>query len=104
MIANIIYLAARMNSQISTLIGVSALIFWSTLVGMLRLSSDQFGPIYSVTYIYTLSAIILFLLYGLPDFNKSSKQCLKLPVICLSLRRIKFYHQINKNLPHLQNW
>lgn len=76
MIANIIYLAARMNSQISTLIGVSALIFWSTLVGMLRLSSDQFGPIYSVTYIYTLSAIILFLLYGLPDFNKSSKKFL----------------------------
>lgn len=65
-----------MNSQISTLIGVSALIFWSTLVGMLRLSSDQFGPIYSVTYIYTVSAIILLLLYGLPDFNKSSKKFL----------------------------
>lgn len=65
-----------MNSQISTLIGVSALIFWSTLVGMLRLSSDQFGPIYSVTYIYTVSAIILLLLYGLPDFNKSSRKFL----------------------------
>ncbi len=65
-----------MSSQISTLIGISALMLWSTLVGMLRLSSELFGPIYSVTYIYTFSAIILFLLYGLPDFKKASKKFL----------------------------
>ncbi len=53
-----------MSRQISTLIGVSALLLWSTLVGLLRLSTESFGPIYTVTYVYTISAIILFLTYG----------------------------------------
>lgn len=65
-----------MSRQISTLIGVSALLLWSTLVGLLRLSTENFGPIYTVTYVYTLSAIILFLTYGLPDFKTVSKKFL----------------------------
>lgn len=63
-----------MNPQISTSIGILALVLWSTLVGLLRLSTDNFGPIYTVTYVYTLSAIILFLVYGLPDFKKTTKK------------------------------
>lgn len=65
-----------MSRQISTLIGVSALLLWSTLVGLLRLSTESFGPIYTVTYVYTISAIILFLTYGLPDLKKVSKKFL----------------------------
>lgn len=65
-----------MNSRISTLIGVLALVLWATLVGLLRLSTENFGPLYTVTYVYTLSAIILFILYGLPDFKKISKKFL----------------------------
>lgn len=65
-----------MSRQISTLIGVSALLLWSTLVGLLRLSTESFGPIYTVTYVYTISAIILFLTYGLPDLKKVSKNFL----------------------------
>lgn len=65
-----------MNRQIATLIGISALLLWSTLVGLLRLSTEKFGPIYTVTYVYTLSAIILYFTYGLPNFKKSSKKFL----------------------------
>lgn len=65
-----------MSRQISTLIGVSALLLWSTLVGLLRLSTESFGPIYTVTYVYTISAIILLLTYGLPDLKKVSKKFL----------------------------
>ncbi|OBA10311.1 hypothetical protein A9988_18215 [Acinetobacter calcoaceticus] len=65
-----------MSRQISTLIGVSALLLWSTLVGLLRLSTESFGPIYTVSYVYTISAIILFLTYGLPDLKKVSKKFL----------------------------
>lgn len=65
-----------MNSNISTLIGILALVLWATLVGLLRLSKENFGPIYTVTYVYTLSAIILLFLYGLPDFKKVSKKFL----------------------------
>lgn len=65
-----------MSRQIATLLGVSALLLWATLVGLLRLSTVHFGPIYTVTYVYTLSAIILYLAYGLPDFSKVSKKFL----------------------------
>ena len=65
-----------MNRQIATSIGILALLLWSTLVGLLRLSTEIFGPIYTVTYVYTLSAIILYFSYGLPDFQKVSKKFL----------------------------
>lgn len=65
-----------MSRQIATLTGISALLLWSTLVGLLRLSTESFGPIHAVTYVYTISAIILFLTYGLPDFKKVSKKFL----------------------------
>ena len=65
-----------MNRQIATSIGILALLLWSTLVGLLRLSTEVFGPIYTVTYVYTLSAVILYFSYGLPDFKKVSKQFL----------------------------
>ncbi len=65
-----------MSRQISTLIGVSALLLWSTLVGLLRLSTESFGPIYTVTYVYTISAIILFLTYGLPDLKRFQRSFL----------------------------
>lgn len=65
-----------MNRQIATSIGILALLLWSTLVGLLRLSTEVFGPIYTVTYVYTLSAVILYFSYGLPDFKKVSKKFL----------------------------
>ena len=65
-----------MNRQIATSFGILALILWSTLVGLLRLSTEKFGAMYTVTYVYTLSAIILYLSYGLPDFSKVSKRFL----------------------------
>lgn len=65
-----------MSRQIATLIGVLALLLWSTLVGLLRLSTENFGPIYTVTYVYTLSAIILVLTYGLPNLRQASKKFL----------------------------
>lgn len=65
-----------MKRQIATSIGILALILWSTLVGLLRLSTEKFGPIYTVTYVYTLSALILYFSYGLPNFKKISKRFL----------------------------
>ena len=65
-----------MNRQIATSIGILALILWSTQVGLLRLSTETFGAMYTVTYVYTISAIILVFSYGLPDFKKVSKKFL----------------------------
>ncbi|MBK0062271.1 MULTISPECIES: aromatic amino acid DMT transporter YddG [unclassified Acinetobacter] len=75
-----------MNRQIATCIGILALLLWSTLVGMLRLSTEKFGPMYTVTYVYTLSAIILYFSYGLPDLKQVSKTFL----ICSSALFVVF--------------
>lgn len=73
-----------MSRQLATLLGVFALLCWATLVGLLRLSTDNFGAMHTVTYVYTLSAIILYFTYGLPDFSKASKKfiCISMHVLC----------------------
>lgn len=67
---------SEMNLWIYTCVGVVALLLWSTLVGFLRLSTESFGAIHAVTYIYTLSAIILVLSYGFPNFKQANKKFL----------------------------
>lgn len=63
-----------MSRQLATLLGVLALIFWATLVGLLRISTANFGAMHTVTYVYTISAILLYFTYGLPPITKESKK------------------------------
>ncbi|CAM2812044.1 aromatic amino acid DMT transporter YddG [Acinetobacter celticus] len=83
-----------MNRQIGTSIGILALLLWSTLVGLLRLSTEKFGPLYTVTYVYTFSAIILYLSYGLPDFKKVSKKFLFISSILFVIFELCFAFSI----------
>lgn len=83
-----------MNLHISTLIGISALLLWSTLVGLLRLSTESFGPIHTVTYVYTISAIILYLTCGLPDLKKVPKKFLFLSSLLFVIFELCFAFSI----------
>lgn len=65
-----------MSRQLATLLGVLALLFWATLIGLLRISTANFGATHTVTYVYTISAIILLFTYGMPNFSKASKSFL----------------------------
>ncbi|QCT21045.1 drug/metabolite DMT transporter permease [Jejubacter calystegiae] len=50
----------------ATLLGLLAILLWSTSVGLLRSISEHFGPGGGAALIYTLSACLLCLTQGLP--------------------------------------
>lgn len=61
------------NPILATLIGISAIVMWSTLVGLIRLISDELYPLTCLMLLYTISTIILCLIFKLPKFNQIPK-------------------------------
>lgn len=46
------------NRNVATLIGLSAVIFWSTNVGLIRSVSESFGAVAGAALIYSVASII----------------------------------------------
>lgn len=59
-----------MNKQRATLIGLAAIVLWSTMVGLIRAVSEGLGPVGGAAMIYTLSAILLMFTVGFPDLRR----------------------------------
>lgn len=59
-----------------TLYGVAALLLWSCLVALLRDVSELFSPIGGAAAMYTVSAVFLILVMGLPKLKGFSKRYL----------------------------
>lgn len=64
------------NRNIATLIGLSAVIFWSTNVGLIRSVSESFGAVAGAALIYSVASIILFFTIGLPKLSTIPKSYL----------------------------
>lgn len=58
------------SSQRATLFGLLAILLWSTSVGLLRSISEHFGPVGGAALIYTVSALCLCLVRGLPKIRE----------------------------------
>lgn len=59
-----------MNKKRATLIGLIAIVLWSTMVGLIRAVSEGLGPVGGAAMIYTLSGILLILTVGFPDIRR----------------------------------
>lgn len=59
-----------MTSQKATLIGLVAIVLWSTMVGLIRGVSEGLGPVGGATMIYSLSGLLLIFTVGLPDIRR----------------------------------
>lgn len=59
-----------MTKKRATLIGLLAIVLWSTMVGLIRGVSEGLGPVGGAAMIYTLSGILLILTVGFPDVRK----------------------------------
>lgn len=68
--------AVPVNKEKATLLGLSAVIQWSTVVGFTRAVSEGLGPIGGGAVIYTLGTILLILLLGFPRIKTFSRQYL----------------------------
>ncbi|EAX6326348.1 hypothetical protein BFK01_19105 [Salmonella enterica] len=56
-----------MTSQKATLIGLVAIVLWSTMVGLIRGVSEGLGPVGGAAMIYSLSGLLLIFTVGLPE-------------------------------------
>lgn len=59
-----------MISQKATLIGLVAIVLWSTMVGLIRGVSEGLGPVGGAAMIYSLSGLLLIFTVGLPDIRR----------------------------------
>jgi len=65
-----------MTKQRATLIGLMAIILWSTMVGLIRGISEGLGPVGGAAMIYTLSGLLLLVTVGFPDIRRFPRRYL----------------------------
>lgn len=58
-----------MNKKRATLIGLLAVLLWSTMVGFIRAVSEGLGPVGGAAMIYSLSGLLLIFTVGFPNFR-----------------------------------
>lgn len=59
-----------MTKKRATLIGLMAIVLWSTLVGLIRGVSEGLGPVGGAAMIYTLSGVLLWATVGFPAVRR----------------------------------
>lgn len=59
-----------MDRKKATLIGLLAIVLWSTMVGLIRSVSEGLGPVGGAAMIYTLSGLLCWLIVGFPSFRR----------------------------------
>lgn len=63
----------QINSErAATACGLVAILLWSTAAGLIRSVSERFGPLGGAALIYTLGAVLLFVLLGRPRVRSTS--------------------------------
>lgn len=65
-----------MNKRKATLIGMLAILLWSTMVGLIRGVSEGLGPVGGAAMIYTLSGLLLIVTVGFPNLRAISRRYL----------------------------
>ena len=59
-----------MSQQKATLIGLTAIVLWSAIVGLIRVVSEGLGAVGGAAMIYTLGSLLLVFTVGFPDIRK----------------------------------
>lgn len=85
-------LAGTGNKNKATLVGLIAILLWSSIVGLIRSVSENLGPIGGAAMIYTVASVLLFLTVGLTKLKEFPRNYLILGSVlfvsyelCLSL-------------------
>ncbi|EMI9071873.1 drug/metabolite DMT transporter permease, partial [Acinetobacter baumannii] len=70
-----------MSKNLATLIGLSAILMWASMVGFVKHITTTIGPDVGITLIYSLSALLLLIIFRVPNFKLISKKYLILGAI-----------------------
>lgn len=61
------------QSQRFTALGLSSLLIWASLVGVVKLISEQLSPVLALALIYSVSALVILLHQGWPKLSQMPK-------------------------------
>lgn len=83
-----------MSKNLATLIGFSAILQWSSIVGLLKKISFNIGADLAVMLMYTLSTVILLIFFKLPDLKLISKKYLIFSTLLFVVYELCFSYAI----------
>ncbi|MEG2358686.1 aromatic amino acid DMT transporter YddG [Acinetobacter sp.] len=83
-----------MSKNLATLIGFSAILQWSAIVGLLKKISFSIGPDYAVTFMYSISAVILLALFRIPNLKLIPKPYLIFATLLFVVYELCFSYAI----------
>lgn len=66
----------KLGQYAATLYGVISILLWSTMVGLIRSVSENFGPVGGAALVYTIGSMVLVLAMGLPKIKQYPKRYL----------------------------
>ena len=62
-----------LSQRVATWCGISAILMWAAMLGLIRQVTERFGAEFGITLIYSLSTLLLLAIFGLPNFKRMSK-------------------------------
>lgn len=83
-----------MSKNLATLIGLSAILQWSSIVGLLKKISFSLGADLAVTLMYTLSTCILLIFFKIPNLKLISRQYLVFTTLLFVIYEVCFSYAI----------
>lgn len=82
------------SKNLATLIGFSAILQWSSIVGLLKKISFSIGADLAVLLMYSISTVILLLLFKIPNLKLISKQYLIFSTLLFVVYELCFSYAI----------
>lgn len=83
-----------MSKNLATLIGFSAILQWSSIVGLLKKISFSIGADLAVLFMYSLSAVLLLLIFRIPNLKNIPRQYLIFATILFVVYELCFSYAI----------
>ncbi len=79
-----------MRREKATLVGLSAIVLWSSMVGLVRSVTQETGPVCGAAIIYSLSAILLFFTVGVPKLSTLPRRYVYLGGLLFAVYEISY--------------
>ena len=83
-----------MSKNLATLIGFSAILQWSTIVGLLSKVSAAIGPELAVAFMYSISAVILLFIFKIPHLSQIPRGYLVFATVLFVVYELCFSYAI----------
>ena len=79
-----------MTRQKATVVGLSAIVLWSSMAGLVRSVTQEIGPVCGAAVIYSLSALLLFFTVGAPKLSALPRRYLVIGGLLFAVYEISY--------------